>query len=97
MSESVSYVVENFDQECKERKVDDSELPRDPEAGNERRAENARDALRTFVDATGSDAVDAVSDFLCNLMHFSDRYNFDFDSELSRAEMHYHAETGRRA
>ena len=42
---------------------------------------------------TGTDYEDALGDLLCDLMHWSDRSNFDFEAALSRARMHYEAET----
>jgi hypothetical protein len=69
------------------------QLPPDPEDKNDDRAEWAAAALREFQRRTGTDDEDALSDLLCDLMHWSDRNNFDFDTELSRARMHYEAET----
>ena len=89
-------IVEDFDNQCAERAVSQDELPPDPEGRNEDRSQTALDALRTLVTSTGADTEDALSDLLCNLMHFADRYDFDFESELGRAEMHYRAETSRK-
>ena len=68
-------------------------LPPDPENQNDERAEWAASALRDFQRRTGTDDEDTLSDLLCDLMHWSDRNNCDFGAELSRARMHYEAET----
>jgi hypothetical protein len=70
-------------------------LPPDPEKMNGKRAEWAACCIRHFQCQTGSDWDDATSDLLCDLMHFCDREGFDFEHEISRARMHYEAETGR--
>jgi len=68
-------------------------LPPDPENQNDERAEWAASALRDFQRNTRTDDEDALSDLLCDLMHWSDRNNCDFGAELSRARLHYEAET----
>jgi hypothetical protein len=70
-------------------------IPPDPENMNADRAKWAATALRAFRKATGADAEEALGDLLCDLMHWSDRNNFDFDAALDRARMHYEAETAR--
>lgn len=65
----------------------------DPENMNEQRAEFARQAMMTFMSATGTDAEDAVSDLLNDLMHYSDSKGYDFDAELQRARRSYVDET----
>lgn len=67
-------------------------LPPDLENLNDR-AEWAAAALRHFQCTTGTDYEDALGDLLCDLMHWSDRDNFDFEAALARARMHYEAET----
>jgi hypothetical protein len=68
-------------------------LPPDPEGMNDGRAEWAASALRQFETATGADTEDALADLLGDLMHWCDRNAANFDAELSRARMHYEAET----
>jgi hypothetical protein len=68
-------------------------LPPDPDNMNDDRAKWAQAALRAFRKATGADAEEALGDLLTDLMHWSDRNNFDFDAALDRARMHYEAET----
>lgn len=68
-------------------------LPPDPENMNGDRAEWAGTGLRHFQCTTGTDYEDALGDLLCDLMHWSDRNNFDFEAALFRARMHYEAET----
>ena len=68
-------------------------LPPDPEGKNDDRAEWAGDALGLFRRMTGADHEDALGDLLCDLMHWSDRANFDFEAALFRAQGHYQAET----
>ncbi len=50
-------------------------------------------ALRQFLYATGCDYEDSLGDLLSDLMHWSDRNNFDFEAALCRARGHYEAET----
>ena len=69
-------------------------LPPDPEEMNDKRAAWASSSLRAFITETGVDEEDALGDLLCNLMHWSDRNNYDFDAALDRARFHYEAETG---
>jgi hypothetical protein len=69
------------------------QLPPDPEGKNDDRAEWAAAALRQFQRTTGTDYEDALGDLLCDLMHWSDRHNFDFELALDRARGHYQAET----
>jgi hypothetical protein len=59
---------------------------------NRDRAEWAAHALRQFQDATGTDYEDALPDLLCDLMHWSDRENNNFQASLDRAHQHYEAE-----
>jgi len=68
-------------------------LPPDPEGMNGTRAEWAACCIRHFQCQTGTDWTDAVSDLLCDLMHFCDRQGFAFRHELERAQMRYEAET----
>jgi hypothetical protein len=68
-------------------------LPPDPEGKNDDRAKWAAAAIRHYQRATRTDWHDAVADLLCDLMHFCDRENFNFDKKLDRARMHYKAET----
>lgn len=68
-------------------------LPPDPDGFNDSRAEWAGYALVAFMSQTGSDAGDAVTDLLCNLMHLADREGTHFAADLERARMHYEAET----
>ena len=70
-------------------------LPPDPEKMNGDRVKWAAAALHDFRCATGTDREDSLADLLCDLMHWSDRNNFNFEAELSRARMHYVAETAR--
>jgi hypothetical protein len=69
-------------------------LPPDPEGMNDKRAAWAGASLRTFIDETGVDEEDALGDLLCDLKHWSDRHDYDFDAALDRARFHYEAETG---
>jgi hypothetical protein len=68
-------------------------LPPDPEKMNGRHAERAGAALHHYQSVTGDDREAALGDLLADLMHWSDRNNFDFDLALSRAQGHYKAET----
>lgn len=70
------------------------QLPLDPEKMNGDRAEWAGAALRHFQCSTGTEYEDSLGDLLCDLMHWCDRNNFDFEAALFRAQGHYAAETG---
>lgn len=67
----------------------------DPDGKNEERADVAAKALKWLQAVTGADDEDALCDMLCNLRHCADRDGFDFCHELSRAMLHYRAETER--
>lgn len=57
---------------------------------NEKRADWALASIQVFQHATGTDAEDAISDFLGDLMHLCDRLKgVDFDAELARGKAHY--------
>lgn len=72
------------------------QLPPDTDGMNDDRAHWALSALQEFRRLTGSDEEDALPDFLCDLMHLSDRrgdHLESFDAALQRARDHYEAET----
>ena len=56
------------------------------------RAAFANASLYLFRQLTGCDQEDALGDLLCDLMHWSEQRNFDFDLALSRARDHFEAE-----
>jgi hypothetical protein len=62
------------------------------EPTNFTRAAWAAEALSVFLRRTGTDYEDALGDLLCDLMHWADEHNFDFDAALSRARDHHLAE-----
>jgi hypothetical protein len=63
---------------------------------NDDRAEWAQKTIDRFMYVTGmgiADKDDALSDLLCDLMHWCDKYTGqDFDRELERARSHYKVE-----
>jgi hypothetical protein len=67
--------------------------PADPDGMNEQRALSASLAIAEFQNDTRTDDEDALSDLLCNLRHYADLHDLDWDLEMSRAMMHYEAET----
>jgi hypothetical protein len=76
------------------------QLPPDPEDMNDDRSEWASAAVEAFISATRTDNPDAVSDLLCDLMHFCDRNagpgdeEFEgFEEALDRARQNYEEET----
>jgi hypothetical protein len=69
-------------------------LPPDPEGMNDARAEWADEAIQTFIARTGTDLEDSLGDLLCDILHWCDRNNFDFEIALDRAQDHYKEETG---
>ncbi len=68
-------------------------LPPGPDGKNDDRAAWAGSALTAFMQVTGTDLEDALGDLLADLMHWSDRNNYQFDAALDRARSHYDAET----
>jgi hypothetical protein len=60
---------------------------------NNDRAEWAAAALRHFQIHTGTEFDDALPDLLCDLHHWCDRENVNFQSALERARQHYDAES----
>ena len=60
---------------------------------NDNRVKWAAAAVRQFQSETGTEFDNALSDLLADLHHWADRNALDFDHELSRARMHYEAET----
>jgi hypothetical protein len=59
---------------------------------NKDRAEWAAAALRHFQCATGTHSDDALPDLLCDLLHWSDRENANFQQALDTARMNYDEE-----
>jgi hypothetical protein len=55
------------------------------------RANWADKAVRAFREQTSCDYEDSLGDLLCDLMHWANTRNFDFDATLDRARCH-HAE-----
>lgn len=70
-----------------------SNLPADPDGMNDSRAAWAEQALAEFMQATGTDREDALGDLLCDLMHWADRNDQNFNSELESARRCYEEET----
>jgi hypothetical protein len=68
-------------------------LPPDPEKMNGRHAECAGAAVHHYQSVTSTDCEAAIGGLLADLMHWSDRNNFDFELALSRAQGHDEAET----
>tara|TARA_R110000868_G_scaffold237132_9_gene491622 strand:+ start:31258 stop:31761 length:504 start_codon:yes stop_codon:yes gene_type:complete len=65
----------------------------DPEAQNDIRRKRAGNAITRFQEASGADLEDALSDLLCDLMHWSHYQDMNFADELARACMHFREET----
>lgn len=71
-------------------------LPPDPDDSNYDRACWAGQALEKFIQTTKTDLEDALSDLLCDLMHWSDRQPIElqaFETALERARDAYRDET----
>lgn len=56
------------------------------------RANWADKAVLAFREQTGCDYGDGLGDLLCDLMHWADARNFDFDAALDRARCIYQEE-----
>lgn len=59
------------------------------EPTNSDRAAWAAEALRVFRARTRCDYEDSLGDLLCDLMHWADRHEFDFQAALDRASDHH--------
>ena len=70
-----------------------TQLPPDPEGCNDRRSVRANTALEAYIEATGTDHDDALTDLIADLLHWCDRNQFDFDACLEQARRHYAGET----
>ena len=72
-------------------------LPADPDGMNDERADWAASALEAFQSVTGTEPETALTDLLCDLMHWCDRNVLEghdsFDGALTSALRHYRAET----
>ena len=64
---------------------------------NFERARWAATALAAFRQKTRCDHEDSLGDLLCDLMHWADAHNFDFEAALFRAESHYREERAEAA
>jgi hypothetical protein len=56
------------------------------------RANWADKAVLAFREQTGCEHADSLGDLLCDLMHWADASNFDFNFALDRARQHYEEE-----
>jgi len=56
------------------------------------RANWADKAIMAFREETYCDHDESLGDLLCDLMHWADATNFDFDAALDRARHNYQAE-----
>lgn len=68
-------------------------LPANPEGMNNDRAKWAQLALDVFQVETGTEECDALSDLLCDLMHWAPRHGTNFSRMLERARRAYAEET----
>ena len=59
---------------------------------NKKRAGWAAEAIDTFQETTQTDDEDRMSDLLCDLMHYADQNDIDFERELHRARHHHNVE-----
>lgn len=64
-----------------------------PDGMNDDRSGWAGAALWEFHYQTGADIEDVVTDLLADLMHWCDRHDQDFETELRRAREHHQHET----
>jgi len=67
-------------------------LPPDPEEMNDKRSGWAGEAIRVFMECTGTDKEDAVADLVADLGHWCDRNGFKFNHELARGVSMYEEE-----
>ena len=91
----VAYeIIDHDDREEQETPQEGSSpLPPDPDELNDYRASWAAEAVKAFQETTGTYDEDALCDLLADLMHWADRYDYDFAAALIHARDHYQAET----
>lgn len=65
---------------------------KDPDGMNADRARWANTALACFMELTGTDECDALTDLLCDLMHRCENIE-EFEASLAMARMHFEQET----
>ncbi len=82
--------AESFDEWCSATEIDPSTS--DPEEMNDQRANWGYEALRGFVDKTGTDPDNALKYLLCDLMHWCDRHGQLFSLEIDAATRSYQEE-----
>lgn len=74
-------------------------LPPDPDNFNATRSASVDVLVKRFMAGEPNqgmtDREDALADMLTNLMHWCDRCEFDFDTELERARCNYAGETAQ--
>lgn len=68
------------------------ELP-DPDRSNAERAARGAAAIAAYRGVTGTEDDDVLADLLCDLMHWADRNEAEFEEELDRANRNHIAET----
>lgn len=64
---------------------------------NLQRAFWAEAAIIAFIAQTNCDDDNTLGDLLCDLMHWANFQDFDFDAALDQARMHFDAETNEEA
>lgn len=69
-----------------------TQLP-DPDGCNQGRAARGTVALAAYAKATGTDDEDVLADLLCDLMHWADNHDIEFEDELARAFRNHTEET----
>lgn len=77
------------------------ELPPDPDHRNDERAARLHEPIVTYAKSVelhdGVDFTDEldciISDILCDLRHWCDRHDIDFESRLQVSEINYNSET----
>ena len=60
---------------------------------NQERAKAAQKCVFVFMDTTGTDKEDVLCDLICNLRHWADWQNQNWDREVCRGLNHYDQET----
>lgn len=66
-------------------------IPPDPDGMNDERAGRAGHIIRLFIELAGTG--EPLRDLLCDLAHWADRNDKDFETELRAALSNYKAET----
>lgn len=68
------------------------QVMRTPQIENAKRALQVDELVERFQTVTGSEDSEALTDLLCDLMHWADLTGNEFETHLKLSRIHYKAE-----